>query len=120
MCSPGNSSDEDTKPIEFGGAIFLYSEQLLRCMTGNCPSGGVAHGAISTYIAVSARHDCSSSRMCCRARSTGRSVVSLMCDDWSSYQSSRWTSSRTGEARSEEHTSELQSPYVISYAVFCL
>src|ERR1051325_10400318 len=24
------------------------------------------------------------------------------------------------EARSEEHTSELQSPYVISYAVFCL
>src|ERR1051325_12148962 len=23
-------------------------------------------------------------------------------------------------ARSEEHTSELQSPYVISYAVFCL
>src|ERR1051325_7513387 len=34
---------------------------------------------------------------------------------------------RTGQAiliwlpdRSEEHTSELQSPYVISYAVFCL
>src|ERR1051325_3701182 len=27
---------------------------------------------------------------------------------------------RTDEARSEEHTSELQSPYVISYAVFCL
>src|ERR1051325_5314537 len=28
--------------------------------------------------------------------------------------------SRTGKsARSEEHTSELQSPYVISYAVFC-
>src|ERR1051325_11277442 len=25
-----------------------------------------------------------------------------------------------GDARSEEHTSELQSPYVISYAVFCL
>src|ERR1051325_6438743 len=25
-----------------------------------------------------------------------------------------------GFARSEEHTSELQSPYVISYAVFCL
>src|ERR1051325_4722440 len=25
-----------------------------------------------------------------------------------------------GAARSEEHTSELQSPYVISYAVFCL
>src|ERR1051325_809495 len=25
-----------------------------------------------------------------------------------------------GEAQSEEHTSELQSPYVISYAVFCL
>src|ERR1051325_6346094 len=25
-----------------------------------------------------------------------------------------------GGARSEEHTSELQSPYVISYAVFCL
>src|ERR1051325_12098450 len=24
------------------------------------------------------------------------------------------------EVRSEEHTSELQSPYVISYAVFCL
>src|ERR1051325_12124493 len=24
------------------------------------------------------------------------------------------------DARSEEHTSELQSPYVISYAVFCL
>src|ERR1051325_10146577 len=26
----------------------------------------------------------------------------------------------TGYMRSEEHTSELQSPYVISYAVFCL
>src|ERR1051325_1586369 len=26
----------------------------------------------------------------------------------------------TRVARSEEHTSELQSPYVISYAVFCL
>src|ERR1051325_6484944 len=25
-----------------------------------------------------------------------------------------------GRTRSEEHTSELQSPYVISYAVFCL
>src|ERR1051325_11887392 len=25
-----------------------------------------------------------------------------------------------GSPRSEEHTSELQSPYVISYAVFCL
>src|ERR1051325_12061926 len=25
-----------------------------------------------------------------------------------------------GHPRSEEHTSELQSPYVISYAVFCL
>src|ERR1051325_12247052 len=25
-----------------------------------------------------------------------------------------------GALRSEEHTSELQSPYVISYAVFCL
>src|ERR1051325_11924763 len=25
-----------------------------------------------------------------------------------------------GHSRSEEHTSELQSPYVISYAVFCL
>src|ERR1051325_12108485 len=25
-----------------------------------------------------------------------------------------------GDHRSEEHTSELQSPYVISYAVFCL
>src|ERR1051325_11944927 len=25
-----------------------------------------------------------------------------------------------GQGRSEEHTSELQSPYVISYAVFCL
>src|ERR1051325_2764089 len=25
-----------------------------------------------------------------------------------------------GRLRSEEHTSELQSPYVISYAVFCL
>src|ERR1051325_6660710 len=25
-----------------------------------------------------------------------------------------------GSNRSEEHTSELQSPYVISYAVFCL
>src|ERR1051325_11692043 len=25
-----------------------------------------------------------------------------------------------GTTRSEEHTSELQSPYVISYAVFCL
>src|ERR1051325_12164438 len=37
-----------------------------------------------------------------------------------------WTSTpphkRTAPAadRSEEHTSELQSPYVISYAVFCL
>src|ERR1051325_6534229 len=28
--------------------------------------------------------------------------------------------SRTVYDRSEEHTSELQSPYVISYAVFCL
>ena len=28
---------------------------------------------------------------------------------------------QTGDySRSEEHTSELQSPYVISYAVFCL
>src|ERR1051325_3986070 len=27
---------------------------------------------------------------------------------------------RADESRSEEHTSELQSPYVISYAVFCL
>src|ERR1051325_11792771 len=27
---------------------------------------------------------------------------------------------RLAAARSEEHTSELQSPYVISYAVFCL
>src|ERR1051325_12143782 len=27
---------------------------------------------------------------------------------------------RPGRLRSEEHTSELQSPYVISYAVFCL
>src|ERR1051325_7436945 len=28
--------------------------------------------------------------------------------------------SENTRARSEEHTSELQSPYVISYAVFCL
>src|ERR1051325_9253568 len=27
---------------------------------------------------------------------------------------------KTRSERSEEHTSELQSPYVISYAVFCL
>src|SRR5216117_4237212 len=27
---------------------------------------------------------------------------------------------RLREARSEEHTSELQSPFLISYAVFCL
>jgi len=27
---------------------------------------------------------------------------------------------KCGPMRSEEHTSELQSPYVISYAVFCL
>src|ERR1051325_2662266 len=27
---------------------------------------------------------------------------------------------QNAKARSEEHTSELQSPYVISYAVFCL
>src|ERR1051325_11882133 len=27
---------------------------------------------------------------------------------------------RRATSRSEEHTSELQSPYVISYAVFCL
>src|ERR1051325_11781746 len=27
---------------------------------------------------------------------------------------------RNAPSRSEEHTSELQSPYVISYAVFCL
>src|ERR1051325_106506 len=31
----------------------------------------------------------------------------------------RW-SSTFSRVRSEEHTSELQSPYVISYAVFCL
>src|SRR6187200_756674 len=32
-----------------------------------------------------------------------------------------WTRSRAGRARrSEEHTSELQSPDTISYAVFCL
>src|ERR1051325_7121977 len=30
------------------------------------------------------------------------------------------TNNRIHEQRSEEHTSELQSPYVISYAVFCL
>src|ERR1051325_11808201 len=30
-----------------------------------------------------------------------------------------WISDRL-RTRSEEHTSELQSPYVISYAVFCL
>src|ERR1051325_11744086 len=29
-------------------------------------------------------------------------------------------SARPCPSRSEEHTSELQSPYVISYAVFCL
>src|SRR6187200_3753844 len=35
---------------------------------------------------------------------------------------SRWRTSRrsAAEARSEEHTSELQSPDTISYAVFCL
>src|SRR3546814_3948913 len=32
----------------------------------------------------------------------------------------RWVVSISGEERSEEHTSELQSPMRISYAVFCL
>src|SRR5216117_1469773 len=34
----------------------------------------------------------------------------------------RWriTGSGTRPSRSEEHTSELQSPFLISYAVFCL
>src|ERR1051325_11969652 len=32
----------------------------------------------------------------------------------------RCGSTRGCDGRSEEHTSELQSPYVISYAVFCL
>src|ERR1051325_10258647 len=32
----------------------------------------------------------------------------------------RQTQHRRVVVRSEEHTSELQSPYVISYAVFCL
>ena len=31
-----------------------------------------------------------------------------------------WRKDRSVRDRSEEHTSELQSPYVISYAVFCL
>src|ERR1051325_2145397 len=31
-----------------------------------------------------------------------------------------WTTTLASGLRSEEHTSELQSPYVISYAVFCL
>src|ERR1051325_439109 len=39
-------------------------------------------------------------------------------------ESSLWNSRRKRfsplTSRSEEHTSELQSPYVISYAVFCL
>src|ERR1051325_12245643 len=40
---------------------------------------------------------------------------------WRSSSSGGGPSGRgTAPGRSEEHTSELQSPYVISYAVFCL
>src|ERR1051325_11925643 len=39
---------------------------------------------------------------------------------WSIIVPSITTGRRSMKTRSEEHTSELQSPYVISYAVFCL
>src|ERR1051325_12217210 len=40
---------------------------------------------------------------------------------WKRPASRRWGRARPARClRSEEHTSELQSPYVISYAVFCL
>src|ERR1051325_11776890 len=38
-------------------------------------------------------------------------IASVMSRSWCSCEA---------RSRSEEHTSELQSPYVISYAVFCL
>src|ERR1043165_10258638 len=45
-------------------------------------------------------------------------ALPIWCSDW--YESgapSRW---KRGDTRSEEHTSELQSRGLISYAVFCL
>src|ERR1051325_8437430 len=41
-------------------------------------------------------------------------------DQFYAEETPRWYRPRQAFDRSEEHTSELQSPYVISYAVLCL
>src|ERR1051325_12131059 len=49
-------------------------------------------------------------------------ICAFRCPSTTSERRSSSSASRPGNRprRSEEHTSELQSPYVISYAVFCL
>src|SRR5216117_4155878 len=63
----------------------------------------------------------------CSARSSPRSVgrvttTELSCCSTFIRAGTSWLSSPRGPftIRSEEHTSELQSPFLISYAVFCL
>ena len=52
----------------------------------------------------------------------GLSSISATIDGLGSFSfdSQYWLSGGRSLARSEEHTSELQSPLIISYAVFCL
>src|SRR3546814_20035185 len=50
----------------------------------------------------------------------GKEDVAVYDGSWSEWGSDPATPKATGAARSEEHTSELQSLMRISYAVFCL
>src|SRR3546814_6344711 len=77
----------------------------------NCPHSRTSHAESSDR-----------SRTACRSRSK---VVSRLTDFGSEWvttgRSSRpWATSTSQHARSEEHTSELQSLMRISYAVYCL
>src|ERR1051325_5084676 len=75
-------------------------------------SGGGCFGTRRQRLLLrSCRWDCRSSLLCPRSGSSTPSCCAL-CPSASQSGCTRF--------RSEEHTSELQSPYAISYAAFCL
>src|ERR1051325_7249135 len=75
-----------------------------------------AGGATALYDAVYLASDSLQNR-------DGRKVLVVVTDGGDTISSTSYQQALReaiqSEARSEEHTSELQSPYVISYAVFC-
>src|SRR3546814_9835834 len=66
------------------------------------------------------RRRCSRARLLLPSRGRGRLPLRADTTPVQKFRSERSDHGRAREARSEEHTSELQSLMRISYAVFCL